>query len=200
MFDKNLIKIINEEVSNFDFLGNDKYSKERESVDLLLTEDFQKQFICDSLINKGKISFRIVDSNLKGNYADDTSNESTYLSLEYFLRISYKYDQTKEPVMFDLNFSSDNIDYSKDTSASDNGYDTAPSGEDWFNRFNWKDISVNLNTVEGDDVKFIAFEKAPDKIKMLFVREYIETYIEKYTGMEIRTPESKIDINNTQYC
>jgi hypothetical protein len=44
-------RIINEEISEFDFLGNEQYLKEQEVVDLLKNEDFQKQFICDSLLS-----------------------------------------------------------------------------------------------------------------------------------------------------
>src|ERR1035437_5253077 len=60
MVEKDIIKIINEEASNFDFLGNDDNMKEQEIIDLLQNEEFQKQFICDSLLerkNKIKICF-----------------------------------------------------------------------------------------------------------------------------------------------
>ena len=48
---RDFIRIINEEISEFDFLGNEQYLKEQEIVDLLKNEDFQKQFICDSLLS-----------------------------------------------------------------------------------------------------------------------------------------------------
>src|ERR1035437_10258004 len=78
--------------------------------------------------------------------------------------------------------------------------DVAPSGDAWFNEFNWNDIYVTLNTTEGDDIDFLAFKKAPPKIQMLFIREYTESYIGTYTSMDIKTPESNINARNTQYC
>ena len=44
MFKKDFIRIINEEISEFDFLNNQQYQKDREYVDLLNNEDLQKQF------------------------------------------------------------------------------------------------------------------------------------------------------------
>ena len=52
MKNKQLIKIINEEISGFDFLGNEEYLKEEEDINILKNEDFQKQFICDLLLKR----------------------------------------------------------------------------------------------------------------------------------------------------
>jgi hypothetical protein len=207
MFDKNLIKIINEEVGDFDFLGNDNYSKEQEIINLLQNEDFQKQFICDSLLErKNKIKTDVFDSRIGGDWEKDKSEDVNKLSLDYFLKVEYKYDQEKEPIKFDLSFYSDNIsiskrdDYDKGRIGGTTDSDIAPSGRAWFNGFNWMDINVDLNTSEGDEIKFVAFEKAPSKIKMLFIREYVEEYISNYSGMGIDTPETKEKIQNVPYC
>ena len=53
------VEIINEEIKNFDFLGNDEFLKEQEVTDLLINEDLQKQFICDSLLGR-KDKVRVV--------------------------------------------------------------------------------------------------------------------------------------------
>ena len=120
MIDKNIIRIINEEASNFDFLGNEDYLKEREVIDLLQNEDFQKQFICDSLLErKNKIKTDVFESKLGGDLEDDSQDART-LTLDYFLKIEYKYDQEKEPVKFELSFYSDSIAISK-TDSYDSG-------------------------------------------------------------------------------
>lgn len=199
MINKYFIKIINEEVSKFDFLGNEEYLKEQEVANILLNEDFQKQFICDSLLNRIKIKINVVESKIEGNWEND-NEDATDLSLNYFLKIEYKYDQEKEPISFDLNFYSDNVSISKVDDYDSGSYDIEQSGKAWFNNFNWNDIDVDLNTIEGDEIKFLAFEKAPQKIKMLFIREYVENYVINYTGLDIKTPETKIDIKNVPYC
>ena len=203
---KDLIKIINEEFSNFDFLGNDQYLKEEESYNLLQNEDFQKQFICDSLINKKNLKIGVSDARIGGNWEEDNFDDANQLSIEYFLKIEYKYDQAKEPIKFDLNFYADKVDISKS-----GWYDPGrwagtmpdsiePSGEAWLDRFDWRDITVDLYTPDGDEIKFIAFEKAPPKIQTLFIREFCQDFITNHTGLDIRTPEMRDKIQNVPYC
>ena len=67
MINNDIIRIITEEISEFDFLGNDKYQKENESIDLLKNEEFQKRFICDALLSKNNIGINIYDSRISFN-------------------------------------------------------------------------------------------------------------------------------------
>jgi len=201
-----LIKTINEEISNFDFLGNDEYLKEEENVNLLKNEDFQKQFICDSLVNKKNLRIDVYDSRIGGNWEEDNFDDANNLSIEYFLKIEYKYDQSKEPIKFDLNFYADKVDISK-SGWQDRGHvggtpetDREPSGEAWLDGFDWRDIAVDLYTPEGDEIDFIAYKKAPPKIQTLFIREFCQDFITHYTGMDIRTPEMNDKIQNVPYC
>ena len=55
MISKDIIRTINEEISNFDYLNNDKQVSEDEKAQLLASEDFQKQFVIDSISNRNKI-------------------------------------------------------------------------------------------------------------------------------------------------
>ena len=206
MYNKNLVRIINEVVGEFDFLGNNEHSKEQEIISLLQNEDFQKQFICDSLLErKNKIKTDVFEARIGGDWEDD-SEDARNLTLDYFLKVEYKYDQQKEPIKFDLSFYSDSITISK-TDDYDAGRfggttdsDVAPSGKAWFNGFDWNDINVDLNTTEGDEIEFLAFKHAPPKIKTLFIRQFIEDYVGNYTGMDIDTPEMKDKIQNVPYC
>jgi len=75
-----------------------------------------------------------------------------------------------------------------------------PSGESWFDGFDWGDISVNLSSDNDEEIEFVAFDKAPPKIQTLFIRHFCEAYIENYTNLEIRTPEMRDKIQNTPYC
>ena len=58
---KTILKTINEEISKFDFLGNDNYQSLMENIELIENEDFQKQFIADFLTGKSE-KFNIIDS------------------------------------------------------------------------------------------------------------------------------------------
>lgn len=207
MFSKDLIKVINEEVGKFDFLGNEGYLKEQEIIESLQNEEFQKQFICDSLLDrKNKIKTSVFDSRIGGDWEEDNFEDANKLTLDYFLKVEYKYDQTKEPIMFDLSFYSDNVQISK-SGVYDRGHvggtpetDREPSGEASFNGFNWNDINVDLNTTEGDEIDFLAFKHAPPRIRVLFIRQFVEEYVGNYTGMDISTPEMKDKVQNVPYC
>jgi len=198
------INIINEEIQEFDFLGNEEHDKEMEVITLIGNEDFQKQFICDALLGKNSVKIEVYDSSVTGNWEDENEDASR-LNLEYLLGIEYKYDQTKEPISFHL-------DLIGDISISKGGwYDPGrwagtmpdsiePSGESWFDGFDWGDISVNLSSDNDEEIEFVAFDKAPPKIQTLFIRHFCEAYIENYTNLEIRTPEMRDKIQNTPYC
>jgi hypothetical protein len=201
-----VIKIINEEISEFDFLGNTEHLKEEENVSMLKNEDFQKQFICDSLINKKNLKIDVYDSRIGGNWEEDDFDDADHLSIEYFLKVEYKYDQSKEPIKFDLNFYADKVDISK-SGWYDRGHvggtpeiDREPSGEAWLDRFDWRDIAVDLYTSDGDEIKFVAFEKAPPKIQTIFIREFCQDFIMHYTGLDIRTPEMRDTVRSVPYC
>lgn len=204
---RDFIKIVNEEISKFDFLGNEAYLKEQENIGLMTNEDLQKQFICDSLLNKNsKIKIvEIVDSRIGGNWDESNIEDATTLTIEYFIKVAYKYDLEKEPIVFDLNFYSDDVRIGVDGwhDAGNWGGTMAdaiePSGESWFDGFELLDIEVTLNTPDGEEIKFIVFEKAPPRIKTLFIREYTERFINEKT-LEIRTREMKDNVRTISYC
>jgi len=198
------IKIINEEINKFDFLGNDEFLKEQEITDLLLNEDLQKQFICDSLLNRNdKIKItKIIDSHVTGNWDEPNPEDANRLSMIYMLGVEYTYDSNKEPLKFKLNFDSDKIDISVAGwyDAGSFGNYVPPEGDSWYDRFDWSDINVSLHTIDDDDeIKFAAFINAPPKIQILFIRDYTQNFIENET-MEIRTKEMKDNVRNTPYC
>jgi hypothetical protein len=193
MKDKNIIRIINEEISDFDYLNNDVYTKEKESTDLLINEDFQKQFICDSLVSKNNIKTKVTDARVGG-------NDESFLTLEYYLEVEYLYDSTKEPANFILQFNSDkiNVDITTDSSQGDWANYVAPSHDEHYNYIEWSDINTTLSTTDGDEINFIALKHAPHKIQSMFIREYTESIISKET---IPTNYVKGDnIKNVPYC
>jgi len=204
---KLFIEIINEEISNFDFLGNDEFLKEQEVIDLLQNEDLQKQFICDSLLERNdKVKIvEIGDSHITGNWDESDKDDADRVILDYSINMEYLYDAEKESLKFNLIFHGEHIDISVD-GWYDPGHwsgtmadSSEPSGEAWFDGFEWTDIDVTLYTMAGDDIQFTAFENAPPKIQILFIREYVQNFIESET-LELRTQEVKDKVQNTPYC
>lgn len=196
------IKIINEEISNFDFLSNDEFLEEQEITDLLQNIDLQKQFICDSLLDKtNKVKIKeITDSSIIGNWNETSIENANGISLRYYIDIEYKYDINKESIIFTLNFDADKIDIGVNGWYNPgNSINIEPEGETWYDVFDWDDIIVSMYTINGDDIEFTAFEKAPPKIQILFMRHYLEGFIETET-LEIRTNDMKDNVLNTTYC
>jgi hypothetical protein len=201
MINKEIIKIIKEEIEAYDYLNNDQYSKEQENINLLKNPEFQKEFICDSLLNNNtKIKIKNVASAEIGGDWQNEPKDANVLTLEYYLTVLYKYDPLKEPVELSLQFDGKNIGIGKmdDFTAGDNY--TAPAGESWFNQFNWSDINVNLTTADGQDIDFIAFNKAPIRIQNLFIREYVADFVQDKTNTDIRTKEMNDKPQNINYC
>lgn len=204
---KEIINIIAEEVEQFDFLGNDKRLKEQEVNDLLMNEELQKQFICDSLLGRNdKVKIvKIEDSYITGNWDETNIDDADRVSLEYSINMSYVYDSTKPPLEFNLHFSGDKIDISVDGWHDSGrwggtmGDAIEPSGESWYDGFDWGDVQVNLYTENGDEIGFKAFQNAPPKIQELFIKHYIQNFIENET-MELRTDDQKDKIQDTPYC
>lgn len=200
---KDFLKIINEEITNFDFLGNDEFLKEQEVNDLLLNGDLQKQFICDSLLGRND-KVRIVeieDSHITGNWNEGNMEDADRITLVYYLKIEYKYDIDKDSLFFDLNFDADKIDIGINGWSDSGSWENyvEPSGEAWFDGFDWTDIDISIYNETHDDINFIAFDNAPPKIQVLFIRHYLQNFIESET-LEIRTRDMKDNIQNTPYC
>jgi hypothetical protein len=193
----NILKIVKEEVSKFDFLSNDRFLKEQEANELLLNEDLQKQFICDSLLNKNNVKvLKKTESYVSGNWEIGDNNN---ISLEYAIDIAYLYDSTKEPVKFNILFKGDNIYANVDGKEDVGNYHNEPQTDKWFDSFEWNDIFVSMWNMEGDEIKFIAFDNAPSRIQTLLIRHFIQNYIES-ESLPIRTSEMKDNIRNISYC
>jgi hypothetical protein len=199
------IKIINEEISGFDFLGNEQQQQEDEELTLLNNVDFQKQFICDFLLNK-KDKYKITDvveSNLNSDWEHDG-----YLNISYIVEISYNYEAGKKPARFGLWFKGEHIGYNVDSDYDPGKWagtmpdSIAPSGGDWFDKIDWNYIDVQMFMIDerDDDVKFTAFDSAPERVQNLFVSHFLADFIYKYGDIGVDTPEQHDNITKTGYC
>lgn len=186
---KDFIRIINEEIGEFDFLNNEQYLKEREIYEILQNPQFQKQFIIDSITKmRDKINF----DNFEGRVYNDPDIYDEYhtdMSLDVSAELSYTYDQSNNPIKFGVSFGGTNIGYETGSDESIGDYDTPSFSDTWYESIAWDEIDVKLYTIEGDKLEFTAFDNAPSNIQELFIRAYTESVIEKKT--DINTIEEK---------
>jgi len=171
---EDVIKIIKEEIGEFDFLGNEEYLEEQERVDLLQNEEFQKQFIVDSITNfNEKIkNTDVFEANLgEPDYDEDYDN----IMFEYGVTLDYNYVGTD--VRLSLFFETKDLTVSWDTESDRGDYYTEPYSRTTFKDVEWGAIDVQLMTPDGDQIPFIAFDKAGVKTQELFVRAYTEEII-----------------------
>lgn len=187
---KDFIRIINEEIGEFDFLNNDKYLAEQENIQLLQEEYFQKQFIIDSITRK-KEKIRLSNENVEISYIDpeldDPSPNDLYV--DYFADIDYNFDDSKEPIKFSIGFGGkENVKYGTEGYYDPGSYGRydPPEGEQYISHIEWSAIPVSLYTREGDEIELKALEKEPLNIQELFIRSYLESAIEDKTGYDIQ--------------
>lgn len=189
---KNIIDIIKEEVNDFDFLGNRKVLEDNDIINLLKNRDFQKQFICDTLLNNDKIkTVDTISSNISGNWED--GNDGGKMNIEFYQKLSYLYDKTKNPIEFNLDIDGTDISFHT-TTIND---DTTNYSESKFTDIDWDSFNVTISTLDGDNIKFEELDSAPSNIRNLFIKENIkyllfnETSI-SFDGLDIR--------NSNNYC
>ena len=180
---KDFIRIINEEVGEFDFLNNEKYQQEQEILKLLENPQFQKQFIIDSITKmRDKISFDDFFARIYNDpdFQDQFHND---INLEVNAEIGYIYDPSKDPIKMTLTFNGTNIHYETDSEESSGDQHTPSYSDTSYKTIAWDEIDVNLYSIEGDEIEFVALKKAPNNIKELFIRSYIEDVIKEETDI-----------------
>lgn len=191
-----LLKIIKEEVNNFDFLGVNSNQESLDERELLSNFEIQKQFICDS-IEKNNIKIKSVDyANLSGNFDIDNLEDDIKFSIEYDVTIEFMYDRTKEAAIIKLSFSGDNI-VAELTGIDDKGdYITGPHFEPYIKKiYHWNDIDVEYKDKNENKIDFTVFDKAPSKISELFIKSYLGEYISSKSGIEINNTYSKSEVS-----
>lgn len=181
---KDFIRIINEEITKFDFLSNDKHLKEQEDIELLENERFQKQFIIDSITKmRDKIKVDSSDSHIRIDPDLGVENQHDDMKIESNIEITYQYAPNKQPMNFFLSFSGDRINYSTDYEYDRGDYHTPPYSQTWYTSISWNEVMVDLYSSEGDLIDFEALDKAPTTIYELFVRSYLQDLITKETDI-----------------
>lgn len=168
-----IIRIINEELSTYDFLGNDDELKKQEDLALLKNIDFQRQFIIDSITKKDRVKIVGQDPIIMGGNWNGNNDNEGYFTLEYSIEVEYLYDSTKKPIKFGLNFGKqgeEQYNYYISGEYSDPSVGYSKSGE---YDIEWANISVDIISSEGELIPFIALDKSDVKTQYNFVNKYI---------------------------
>lgn len=196
---KSIIRVINEEISDYDFLGNERHMEDMEYFEFLENEEFQKQFICDYLLNKSnKFKITIAHAKIGGDW-DNINDDAVNLTIDHSIDIEYKFDVNKESIKFNLLFDSNNININVKSKKDIGGEKDEKLTYSWFEYIKWDDIEVSLFSIMGDEIEFKAFNKAPKKIQEIFIKEFNKDVIVEYTKMEIN---GSMDYKNIvhSYC
>jgi len=153
---KNLIELIKEEVSNFDYLNNDKRVKETEDMSILNKDEFQKKFILDVI--DGKVNSFVDNKDLNSMFRKYGDIKEEFIDLD--ISINFKYESN----IFDIEFNGDKVSIS----------DGELNNEEDINNINWLQINLILKANNGDTINFKMFNDAPEKIKILFIKSCIK--------------------------
>lgn len=179
---KNISKIILEELQNFDFLNTNTNNNKQEINDLIMNHDFQKRFICDSILHKNEKIKILNISNQDVDIDYDIINRTKVLgiNIDYRVNIGYIYDTTKEPLKLTLEFTGKDI---QSESRGTDEKDTTGHFEINFDYIDWAAIDVTLFNEDGDDIEFN--EVKTNKINTLFIRSYLEDFFMDTTGFDL---------------
>jgi hypothetical protein len=210
---KDIYRIINEEIVQFDFLSNESLIKETESVELLSQRNFQRSFIIDSITNmREKINLNNTPEAhiTEPDYDENQDN----IDFEYYIEIIYQYqipqnnnnnpipqneDNPITPIPFNIDFSGKPLKiYMDGYSDPGDGYTQPPEGDTWMNSVNWSDIEVKLFTPDGQEIPFAELGQASEKTRELFIRAYCESILESNVNMEVKDRKPQYSTFNQQ--
>lgn len=152
---KKIYKLINEEISKFNFLGVDDRNDNIEINSMLEDSTFQKKLILDYIDNSNKLSFEEVCQN---SIKIEKEDENRILfDISYIECYSYDYDSKKKPISIEFGLFGNDIVLSK-------------IDDDNF-KIDWSKLEVSLSVKHGDEIDFIEYNEAPQKIKNIVAKK-----------------------------
>jgi len=209
---KDVYRIINEEIVQFDFLSNESLIKETEGVELLSQRNFQRSFIIDSITNmREKIN---INNTPEAHITEpDYDENQDNIEFQYFISVIYQYhnpsnvngqnpsndDDPITPIPFNVDFSGQPLKiYMDGYSDPGDGYTQPPEGDMWMNGVNWSDIEVRLYTPDGQEIPFPELGQASEKTRELFIRAYCESILESNVNMKVKDRKPQYNTFNQQ--
>jgi len=149
---KDIIRIINEELQEFDFLGTNEAEQEQDYATFLNDRTFQTRLIHDIINNYGdKTRFKDEEVTYQRTTEDDIL-QNERLDVEYGVDLTYMYDGKDIRLSFNLN--GDNISHDLDHYDRPATYETPPEGDIWYNSIDWDDIDLDIFDDDGNEINF----------------------------------------------
>ena len=175
MKNKDIIRIINEEISNFDFLSMDQIREDEEDFNTINSKEFQISFVNDILNNiHDKTKFKEFKDLYKNTNEDDLEIDpdwgNTPLNIEYDLEVKYIYNGKEIPIT--LHFEGKEINYDPNIETSRGDYLTPSYERMSYRDIDWGDIELTVYDSEGDDVNF-DWLKNNEKLYYQFVKQLV---------------------------
>jgi hypothetical protein len=151
---KSLIKIINETISDYNFLSMNEISEEENLKNIIKSKDFQIQFINDLINNFNKTKFKDIDISYKEVKQDVIHNDSYSLSIEYTVEFKYSFDNVEYQFLMLLN---------------GNGINSNDS-------IKWNNINIKLFDKNGNEININWLKNNP-RLYEVFIRSFVESLL-----------------------
>ena len=173
---KEIITIINEEISGYNYIGLDELSAQDSNTELLESKEFQTQFVHD-VVNNFKNTVKLGDvSTLQTteedlfNHGEETGNA---LNIEYDVNIIYTYLGRNIKLM--VSFVGNNIGYGMGGyyNAGNYGEYTPPEGDAYYTYVKWGDIDFKMYSDDGAEIDFNWVGTNP-KLYETFIKRFVE--------------------------
>lgn len=143
MKDKKLIRAINEEISNFDFLNQEELQEENNMVDFLKSKEFQTRLIYDLMnrFNNNTIFKNKEVIEQSSNVEELEPDSSQRLNVTYV--VDFNYDFNGRDLPLSIIIEADNIWQDLSVKHVTGDYDTEPSTNTILD-FDWSDFRVKV--------------------------------------------------------
>ena len=161
---RSLLELIKEEVSGFDYLNNDKTNKEKESTEILNDNDFQLNFINDSINNSPEIARYVTNDDLNTFFRKYGEIKDEYIDAEITIGYKYGYSSDNEPADFKIEFIADKV----------NILDGELNSEEDIENINWLQFNVILKAKNNIVINFNTFNSISDEKKIQFIKTNIK--------------------------
>ena len=170
---KNIIKLITEEIEEFDFLDTEKEQQNSKFNNILNSKSFTNRFINDVAFNfEDKIKFD--KSNELSAVVNDEEiiNGNESLDIDYDVDIKYLMNGKYLPLA--IGIEGQGVPYELGSSYEQGDHMHPSYSNVWFENINWDEIKVKLYDKDGTLINEELLEGVDLNTKERFIRNFIE--------------------------
>lgn len=168
---KRIYRIINEEISKFDFLGINERNMRSEQSEIVNDTVFQKQLICDYLNDSDKIKFIEISENILR--VNETEDDGVIIDVQYAEKFNYTYDSNEDPIVLEFELYGDNI-----------FLNVVKYGLDEKLNVDWMFFDVNVY-FDGEKLSFKELDRIPNNMYGILCKKIGYSFIGSGVNMDI---------------